>query len=46
MKPPDKEPPEIHWAVYTKDLKEIVASVSDNEKVENVTAYMKRYKNE
>jgi S-layer protein (TIGR01567 family) len=41
MKPPDKEPPKIHWAAYTKDMKGIEAGVSDNENVKNVTAYVK-----
>mgnify|MGYP000701642776 CR=1 FL=1 len=38
---PDTEPPKIHWAGYTGDMKTIRASVSDNEQVESVIAHVK-----
>ena len=38
---PDTKPPEIHWAGYTRDMKMIRVSVSDNERVKNVTAHVK-----
>jgi|GEM_PF-1766521 len=41
MKPPDTMPPEIHWATYRRDMEGIEASVSDNENIENVRAYVK-----
>jgi hypothetical protein len=40
MKAPDTKPPEIHWASYSRDMKTIKASVSDNENIESVTAYV------
>ncbi|HIE31908.1 MAG TPA: PKD domain-containing protein [Methanosarcinales archaeon] len=41
VRAPDIEPPEIHWAGYTRDMKTIRVSVSDNEQVLNVTAHVK-----
>jgi outer membrane protein assembly factor BamB len=41
VKVPDTEPPEIHWAGYTGDMKTIRASVSDNENVIKVFAHVK-----
>lgn len=41
MKSPDIKPPDIHWASYSSDMKTIKASVSDNENIESVTAYVK-----
>jgi hypothetical protein len=41
VRAPDIEPPEIHWAGYTTDMKMIRAGVSDNEQVLNVTAHIK-----
>ncbi|MGB7533163.1 MAG: PQQ-binding-like beta-propeller repeat protein [Halobacteriota archaeon] len=40
VKAPDTEPPEVHWASYSEDRKTIMASVSDNEQVKNVTAHV------
>jgi outer membrane protein assembly factor BamB len=41
VKVPDTEPPDIHWAGYTADMKTIRASVSDNEIVTEVIAHVK-----
>ena len=41
IKVPDIEPPKIHWASYTSDMKSIKAGVSDNEQVKTVRAWAK-----
>ncbi|MCD6323393.1 MAG: metallophosphoesterase, partial [Clostridiales bacterium] len=41
LKAPDFIPPEIHWALYSENKREIKAAISDNYNIENVTAYIK-----